>query len=254
MINLLLKKGVMMYKIAKGLLMMALLGACAANAARTQFYGQKKVDQEKELALKKELYEKEKKIEKELDWKKQLYEKKGIEKKDKSAVEKWKEYKEKYPLHAAVKEANPVNDAKKTENFFQLLEALSFNDKNLLAEDSDGKWAIFYSTKGDVIKFLAPRMLVVLTKKNDLGGIKKLFAGVKYSFDPNLNTDDEGNTPLHIAISNQNYPIVDFLLKNGADPFAKNVSQTTAIDWAEILSEDSLTAKKIAQRLAQYKQ
>lgn len=51
------------------------------------------------------------------------------------------------------------------------------------------------------------------------------------------NSDDQGRTALHYAVDLENVEIINFLVKNGADPLAKDKLDSSPLDEAEFNQE-----------------
>jgi len=59
---------------------------------------------------------------------------------------------------------------------------------------------------------------------------------------PNLNhQDNNGDTPLHLAVKNQNFEIIKFLVEHGADLSIKNEQNQTPDELAAQLENNKIT-------------
>lgn len=84
----------------------------------------------------------------------------------------------------------------------------------------------------------------LLQKAADSGIIEAGEIALKHG--ANVNSADRfGLTPLHVAVINNDSIMLEFLIKNGADPEKENISGESPLDWAKKDKKDSLLEKML---------
>jgi hypothetical protein len=204
-----------MVKILKSALVFALFFSSISHATmsfkeRQKYYEkpQKKNEEENKIKpVKKE--ESKKKIE--------LFEIKKEESKESiagTAEAAWKEYQNKYPLHALIKKEGNIAFGNELKKVFDFIEKAG---NMIIQRDNNGMWAIEYSKKNDVKNYLGERMLLELATLNKTDDVEKLLKVVKDIKNFNINlADDFLFTAMNHAINHGNDKMIDILLNHGA--------------------------------------